>query len=171
MGTRITRFLPATLLLLAGTAFAVDWPTLKAGMWEMKTHMNQAEVQAVPPSIMCLDASVQKEMMEMSQGMQKSMCSSNDMRREGSKIIGTAKCKISGSNMMSQSITTFDGDAAYHTDVRATYDPPLSGMKESTSTIDAKYLGPCKAGMKPGDMSVNGQTINIRQMRGAAGKP
>jgi hypothetical protein len=36
-------------------------------------------------------------------------------------------------------------------------------------TITAKYLGPCEAGQKPGDMMINGMTMNIhtlQQMRG-----
>jgi hypothetical protein len=43
---------------------------------------------------------------------------------------------------------------------RATFDPPLKGMKESSTIIDGKHVGACKPGQQPGDMTLpSGQTI------------
>ena len=60
-------------------------------------------------------------------------------------------------------------DGEYHfngKDGTATYDPPLPNMpKESKTSVDAKWVGPCKAGQQPGDMTLEtGQTVNIKQM-------
>ena len=38
--------------------------------------------------------------------------------------------------------------------------------------LDAKWLGPCEAGQKPGDMMMaNGMTINVLDMQKMIGKP
>jgi hypothetical protein len=38
-------------------------------------------------------------------------------------------------------------------------------------TIDAKWLGPCGADMKPGDISIGGMKFNPAQMLGQRPKP
>jgi len=44
-------------------------------------------------------------------------------------------------------------------------------MKESSSVIEAKWLGPCKAGQKPGDIVMPGMpNINMDAMRKGASK-
>jgi hypothetical protein len=47
----------------------------------------------------------------------------------------------------------------------------MAGMKESSSVIEAKWLGPCNAGQKPGDVTIPGMpNINIEEMRKRAVK-
>ena len=95
---------------------------------------------------MCMDAAVQKEMMDMGMGTMKTMCTKNDIRREGNKVYGSAECKFGDSTMKSSSVTTFTGDTAYHTEVKSTYDPPMQGMPSANAVIDAKWTGACPAG-------------------------
>jgi hypothetical protein len=47
-------------------------------------------------------------------------------------------------------------DSAYKGDIKSTYDPPMHGMRESSSTLEAKWLGPCGAGQKAGDIVMPG---------------
>ena len=45
----------------------------------------------------------------------------------------------------------------------------MLNMKEMKTSIDAKWVGPCKPGQQPGDVTLEtGQTINIKQMMQAA---
>jgi hypothetical protein len=59
---------------------------------------------------------------------------------------------------------TLTGNTAYHTEIRASFDPPLKGTPaDSLTIIDGKHVGDCTAGQKPGDMTLpNGQQMNIR---------
>jgi hypothetical protein len=59
---------------------------------------------------------------------------------------------------------TLTSDTAYHTEIRASFDPPLKGTpRDSLTVIDGKHVGDCKEGQKPGDMTLpSGQQMNIR---------
>jgi len=103
--------------------------------------------------------------MNIGEGMRREMCSKAETRREGSKYIDDSVCKIGAGTMTSHSVMTVDGDAAYKTVVSATYDPPFMGMKESTTTIEGRNVGPCRDGLEPGDVvTATGQKFNLKSM-------
>jgi hypothetical protein len=156
----------------AATSLAQDYPKLKAGQWELTTITSKANGGAPPTkSTICTDEAVQKEMMTMGAGMSKEMCTKNEMRRDGAKLIGNAECKLGDSKIVSKSVMTLSGDTAYRTEISATYDPPFMGMKESQTTLEGKYVGPCRDGLVPGDfVGPNGQKFNVKgiaAMKGA----
>ena len=64
-----------------------------------------------------------------------------------------------------RAVFTGQFDTAYKADIKSTYEPPLQGMKESTSVLDAKWLGACKPGQKAGDISMPGMpNMNMNDM-------
>jgi len=164
--------LAGALLLAAASASAIDFPTMKPGLWE-STMSREGMPQKMTGTKMCMDAATQKEMMDMGMGTMKTMCTKNDIRREGNKVYGTAECKFGDATMKSSSVTTFTGDTAYHTEVKSSYDPPMQGMPAGNAVIDAKWSGACPADMKPGDVTLpDGRKINMRNMAaGAMGAP
>jgi hypothetical protein len=116
----------------------------------------------------CIDAAVQKEMLDLGMGSMKQMCAKNDIRRDGNRMYGEAECKLGESTMKSKSVTTFTGDTAYRTEVKATYEPPFMGRSSATTAIDAKWTGACPAGVKAGDVILpDGKTMNIHAATGA----
>ena len=164
--------LPAALLAVAfplaaaAPVLAQDFPKLKAGQWETTTTSAKTPGAAQNRITMCTDEAVQKQMMTMGEGMRREMCSKSDLRREGGKFVGDSVCTIGGATMTSHSVMTVDGDTAYRTVVTATYDPPFMGMKESTTTIEGRNVGPCRDGLKPGDVvTANGQKFNMTTMQ------
>jgi len=164
--------LAGALFLGAASAAAIDFPAMKAGLWE-STVAREGMPQKMAATKMCMDAAVQKEMMDMGMGTMKSMCTKNDIRREGNKVYGSAECKFGEATMKSSSVTTFTGDTAYHTEVKSTYDPPMQGMPSANAVIDAKWTGACPAGMQAGDVVLpDGRKVNMRAMAaGASGAP
>ena len=158
-------------MLCAGApALAQEFPRLKPGLWEVNVATARGNGAAPKVSTMCLDDSVQQVMYRMSTGMMAGMCSKHEMTISGSKVTTLANCDLGFTKMQSQSVMTLTGNSAYHTESHATFDPPMNGMKESTTMIDGKHIGPCKPGQQPGDMTLpGGQTMNIRQMMGAKG--
>ena len=62
-----------------------------------------------------------------------------------------------------RSVMTLTGDTGYHTEMRATYDPPFMGMKESQTASTASTSAPCRDGIVPGDFVMpGGQKFNIK---------
>jgi len=151
----------------AGPALAAqDFPKLKPGLWEMTTSSGRAP-DARSKSTLCLDASVQQEMIRMSSGMMAGMCSKSELKVSGNKFIGEAVCSLGGSTMKSKSVMTMNSDTSYRTEAEATFDPPLGGQTASKSVIEARHIGACKPGQQPGDLTTpTGQTINIRNVMG-----
>ncbi|CAG1010489.1 hypothetical protein BURK2_04045 [Burkholderiales bacterium] len=161
---------PLLGLFIAAPALAqsLDLPARKDGLWQMSTASAGS-----PPSIstMCIDKTFGKEMMQMGSGMQKEMCSKHDLKREGNKVHMHSVCKFGETLATTQGTAVFSGDTGYRMDMHTLYNPPVMGMKEAKTTIEAKWLGPCKPGQKPGDVTMaNGMTINMRGMGGMGGK-
>jgi hypothetical protein len=146
-------------------ASAQDFPKLKPGQWETTTVSSGTPGAPQNKITMCTDDSVQKQMMNIGEGMRREMCSKAEIRRDGGKYIGDSVCKIGPGTMTSHSVMTVAGDSAYKTVVSATYDPPFMGMKESTTTIEGRNVGPCRDGLEPGDVvTATGQKFNLKSM-------
>ncbi|MEP7182079.1 MAG: DUF3617 family protein [Betaproteobacteria bacterium] len=146
-------------------AAAADYPTLRNGQWELTTT-NSISGGAPRKMTLCLDASTQKAMLDMSVGMQKELCNRSDMRREGSRYITDAECKLGESVIKSHGVMAMTGDTAYRFESSATYDPPLmKDVRESKSVIEGRHTGACRDGLQPGDMvTPGGRTINLNQL-------
>lgn len=165
---KIVTVVGATLFVAgANLSIAQSLPKMKAGMWEntVMSDGTTAKGKGEPTkSTMCIDDTVMEQMMKMGQGISQSMCSKNTSQVSGNKMTGSVECKMGGSTINSTSVTTFSGDTSYRTEAKSVYTPPLYGMKENLTVTEAKYVGPCKAGMKPGDINTMGITMNIMEM-------
>jgi hypothetical protein len=159
----------AALFSAAAAAAAADeFPKLKAGLWQINMTSGKGEGRPARVSTMCLDDSVQREMYRMSTGMAAGMCSKHELKVTGNKVTTLANCDLGITKMESQAVMTLSGNTAYHTEARATFDPPLNGAREQSTVIDGKHIGACKPGQRPGDMTLpGGQTVNVRQMMGS----
>ncbi len=157
----------AMLTVAALPALAADeYPKLKAGQWEMLTDAGKGA--APRKTTMCTDDAVQKELIDMGVGMQKEMCSKNEMKRDGARVTSTSQCKIGESTIVTKAVMTFAGDTSYRTEIDSTYAPPFMGMKDAKTTMEGKYVGPCRDGLVPGDMLLpGGQKINIKNLGSA----
>ena len=168
INTKIVGVAGATLFVAgANLSLAQSMPKMKAGMWENTVMSDAAGAKGKgepTKSTMCIDDSVTEQMMKMGQGMAQAMCSKNTSQISGNKMTGSVECKMGGSTINSTSVTTFNGDTSYRSESKSVYTPPLYGMKETVTVTEAKYVGACKAGMKPGDINTMGITMNIIEM-------
>jgi hypothetical protein len=153
------------LLLATQPAFAApDFPRLRPGLWEMSNTMANRPGGPMRSTI-CLDSVLQQDMLNLSTGMMQGMCSKHELKVSGNRVTGDIVCRMGDSTMKSRSVMTMTGDTSYRTEARATFDPPFAGMSSTETVIEGRYVGACKAGQKPGDMTMpTGQTINIRNM-------
>ena len=155
--------------LVAWPAAAADMPTRKAGLWELKITM---EGGRVPPQTMqqCTDAAVDQQMTSSSGGLAREACAKRDVQVASGTVTINSVCKFGPVTMTSHADVVGDFDKAYTVKVKSKREggpsiPGLSQTGETSTTIEAQWLGPCKADQKPGDMIMpNGMKMNIRDL-------
>jgi hypothetical protein len=161
-------FLSTCLLMLLSVleARAVELPTRKAGLWEMKMARTGS---AVPDSTIqhCTDENTDKEMSSTFSPMAKEMCSKQDLQKTATGYVSDSVCKIGAMTVTSHSETTGDFNSGYVVKVTShTEGGPTGVARDSTSTVEAKWLGACKPDQKPGDMVMpGGIKMNIKDMQ------
>jgi hypothetical protein len=155
------------LVLTGAVASAASFnpPKRKSGLWEIK--ILNAKAKGAHTVQQCVDEKTDDLMKNEAAGMENLSCSKNEIRKEGDKIIAESICKMDGSTAKTRAIFTGRFDSAYKADVRSTYEPPMAGTREALTVIEARWLGPCKSGQKPGDISIPGMPdINEMMKKG-----
>jgi hypothetical protein len=155
----VFKMLSRQILILAAvcTASAVcsaaDFPARKPGLWQITMNHSNAKL---PPQVekVCLDKATDELLYKVGAGVSSKVCSKVDIHTSGGQVVVDSICNLGSSKVTGHSVTTMNGDAAYHTDVTTHYDPPLFGKSDSSQTHDAHWLGACPADMRPGDISV-----------------
>ena len=160
-------------LLILATAFAsqagaADAPKRKSGLWEMKTQMSgmPAGMPTQGPIQMCVDQASDNVMQEKAK--EKANCSVMDVNRGVGKVTIHSVCKFEETTATTDAVITGDFENSYKNDMNITYSPPRDGMSKMKMTQEARWLGPCKAGQKPGDVMMPGMPAmnagNVQQM-------
>jgi uncharacterized protein DUF3617 len=147
-------------LAAAPDARAVDLPVRKAGLWEMKIVQSET---SMPEMTMqhCTDETTDKEM-STAFSMSKEICSKQDIQKTATGYVSDSVCGVAGTTITSHAEITGDFNSAYT--VKSTARSGPSGAP-SASTIEAKWLGACKADQKAGDiMMPGGMKMNIKDM-------
>jgi hypothetical protein len=160
-------------LLIVVVGFAVspalaasfeDLPKRKPGLWEVTVNTGDSQRPPVT-NRMCLDPATDAALIKFGMGSANQICSKQDMSISGNVATIDAVCKIGTSQQITHSTITYTGNTAYKTQVKARFDPPFLGKTESSTSTEARWVGPCPADMKPGDMVVgNGVKINLNDL-------
>ncbi|WOH67370.1 DUF3617 domain-containing protein [Bradyrhizobium sp. BWA-3-5] len=154
----------AILLALAPmSAVAVELPVRKAGLWEMKVLSGGS----VPEMTMqqCTDETTDKDMSTAMSPVAKDICSKQDIQKTATGYVTDSVCGIAGVTVKSHAEITGDFNSAYTVKSTSHSEGGRVGAHDSTSTIEAKWLGACKADQKAGDiMMPGGMKMNIKDM-------
>jgi hypothetical protein len=146
-------------------ARAVEMPIRKAGLWEMKVLRTGSPV---PDMAMqhCTDETTDKEMSSSFSPVSKEMCSKNDIQKTATGYVTDSVCNVAGMSMTSHAEISGDFNSAYT--VKSTSHSaggPAGVPRDTTTTIEAKWLGACKPDQKPGDIVMpGGIKMNIKDM-------
>jgi hypothetical protein len=164
----------ALALACATPAAALDLPARKPGLWEIKMSMEGRNI-AMPSAQHCIDAETDRLMSAVGNARQE-MCSKRDVQKVGSTIVVDSVCKIGEATTTSHAVVSGDFNSAYTVKVSSKREggPTIPGMPADGTTnmsIDAKWLGPCAADQKPGDMIIAGRKMNVRDMPAVPGMP
>ena len=169
MKRRFDTHRPLSLLLLglaaaslAGSALAADTPKRKSGLWEINSQMDG--MPSMGAMQQCIDQNTDNVMQQQAK-KEKPDCSAMDVKSQGNKVTMHSVCKFEGTTATTDSVFTGSFDSAYKGDMKIRYNPPMHGVSESKMTMEAKWLGPCKPGQKPGDVIMpNMKGMNMNEM-------
>lgn len=152
--------------LFSLSAHSADALKRKSGLWEMKMQMAgmPAGMPGNGPMQMCIDQASDSVMQENAQ--EKANCSVMDIKQDVGKVTIHSVCKHESSTVTTDAVITGDFNSSYRNDMVMRYDPPMQGTKEMKMIQEARWLGPCMAGQKPGDVIMPGMPNIKRQQQG-----
>ena len=136
----------------------------KAGLWEMKVLSGAP----VPEMTMqqCTDETTDKDMSTAISPMAKDICSKQDIQKTATGYVTDSVCGVAGMTIKSNAEINGDFNSAYTVKSTSHSEGGMAGAgRDSTTTIEAKWLGACKADQKAGDiMMPGGMKMNIKDM-------
>jgi Protein of unknown function (DUF3617) len=166
------RLIRATsVLVLIGTmpAQAAEPPSRKPGLWQVKTSI---ENSSAPARVLqqCIDATTDQMMQSSAGPFDPAACRKREVQDSANSITIDSTCTVGGKAATAHSVITGSFDSAYTMTVAAQSEE-LPGGK-MTMTMEGKWLGPCAADQKPGDMIMgNGVKINLPEMLKRSASP
>jgi len=147
----------AFLVLISASVLAAELPTVKAGLWESKMSFDKRDGAGLAIQ-QCVDAStnqmIQSSFDAIFDAASEMACPKPDVQRSGDTITMAMTCTRAGKTTTARSVITGSFDSAYTMTVTSE-SAGLSGDKFNM-TVVAKWLGPCAADQKPGDMIMPG---------------
>jgi len=146
----------------APDARAVEMPLRKPGLWEMKLVRTGSPLPEMTMQH-CTDETTDKEMSTTFSPMSKEVCSKRDIQQTATGYVSDSVCSVGGASMTSHSDIVGDFNSAYTIKTTAHSDRGVAGIRDTTMTIEAKWLGACKPDQKPGDIVMpGGFKLNIK---------
>jgi Protein of unknown function (DUF3617) len=145
------------IALVPGVALGADLPPRKSGLWEIKMAFEgrpgaQAFQQCVDPET---DAIMQSSATNIG-----SQCSKRDVVKSGDTITIDSVCSVAGKEASSHAVVKGSFDSGYTMTVSSKSDAAAINL-----TVTGKWLGPCEAGQRPGDLILpNGIKLNLKDM-------
>jgi len=155
--------LGAGVFALSSAALAEDLPLRKAGLWEMKVVRTGG---AMPDMTMqhCTDPTTDKEMSNSASPLAKPVCSKQDIRKTATGFVTDSVCSVAGVSMTTHAEIVGDFNSGYSlTSTTHSDKGPTGKPLDATTKIEAKWMGDCKPGQKPGDIVMpGGMKFNVK---------
>jgi Protein of unknown function (DUF3617) len=150
----------AVMVLLATAPWpvlAADLPQRKAGLWKIEMAFEgrpgtQSIQQCIDPET---DAIMQSSATNIG-----SQCSKRDFVKSGDTMTIDSVCTVAGKEASSHAVVKGSFDSNYTMTVSSKSDAGAINL-----TVTGKWLGPCEAGQRPGDLILpNGIKLNLKDM-------
>lgn len=162
--------LAAACALVVTPALAIDMPTRKPGLWELKMTFEQPKR---PSHVIrqCTDAATDKLMNSNFGGSAQQTCAKQEIHQTNGAIVVNSVCAFAGMTTQSHAVITGSFDSAYKMEVTTKHvsgprPPGLGESGERRMAVSATWIGPCKKGQRPGDVIMpGGMTVNILDMK------
>jgi len=145
-------------------------PHRKSGLWEIKTTVSNTPNRLLTAQT-CIDQNSDDLWKQEAEPDDQMTCSKTTFHKEESNWVAESVCKVESSTATTRAVFTGSFDSSYRVESKSTYTPPLMGIKEGTTVMEAKWLGLCKPGQTPGDIVVPEIERMKQMMQGGAGNP
>ena len=161
---RRTALAAFAFLIVPAVASAVDYPTRKAGLWELTMTMTSGRTMAMSQ---CTDPSIDKDMIANANPSMQQACTRSELQKIATGYASDSTCKFGAMTTVSHSEISGDFNSAYTVTVTGHNTGGPAGVPADTNmTMAAKWIGPCKADQTPGDMVMpGGMKINVKEMQ------
>jgi len=156
---KAARFL--VLIFFATPALSAELPARKPGLWEIETTLPSPKL---PKQIIrqCVDAATDQMMQSRAGIGSQRECSKHDLQKSAGSITIDSTCTVAGKTRTSHVVITGSFDSSYTVIVTS----QSEGTESRNVTMAAKWIGPCAAGQKPGDVIMaNGMKMNIMDVQ------
>lgn len=153
-------------MLAAAALAADDLPKRKSGLWEIKMGAGG------PTMSQCVDQARDEAFRQMGNQMAQDMkCTTSNVQKGAGSYAFQQTCQMGSTKMTSSTKVTGNFETGYTMDMLTKYDPPMMGMAEAKTVMEAKWVGACKPGQRPGDVTMpGGMTMNMYDMLDAKKK-
>ncbi|HEV3160512.1 MAG TPA: DUF3617 family protein [Xanthobacteraceae bacterium] len=152
-------------LVFATSASAAELPARKAGLGEITSSASGRSMKMQQ----CIDASTDQAMQGHGGAAAGNDCSKRDVQKSGSTMTVDSVCTVAGKAVTSHIVVNGSFDSEYTMNITS---QGAARGGQSGVTLTARWLGPCAADQKPGDMIMpNGTRMNILNMPKARGQP
>jgi hypothetical protein len=152
-------------LVFATSASAAELPARKAGLWEITSSASGRSMKMQQ----CIDASTDQAMQGHGGAAAGNDCSKRDVQKSGSTMTVDSVCTVAGKAVTSHIVVNGSFDSEYTMNITS---QGAARGGQSGVTLTARWLRPCAADQKPGDMIMpNGTKMNILNMPKARGQP
>ena len=127
----------AAALAVATPAFALDLPTRKAGLWEIKMEFQGHSNLPMQTMKQCTDAASDKLMTYNFGGSAEKNCQKQDFSRSGSAIVINSVCAFGGATTTSHAVVNGDFNSAYTVEVTSKREGGPSDSRRGAGRRDA----------------------------------
>ena len=142
----------AVTLFTLGAGTTADIPLLKEGLWSahvVTTGNPGREVKQQTFSICRSHDSDRAEEIAGTTSLPVGCTKSPDVIQGNARSFSIS-CKNGDKSSITKSVVTYSGDIAFHVEAHTVFTPAVRGHITVDGITDEKYVGPCPAGLKPG---------------------
>ncbi|MDR1276309.1 MAG: DUF3617 family protein [Candidatus Accumulibacter sp.] len=144
------RLVAACAALFAAGAYGADVPKHKPGLWEIKTGGRVNSASSNIPLQFCVGKDTDN-ILNLEGKLSRQECDAPEVETGENRIRLRVRCSVTGGSVTTESVFEGTLDSAYHGKINYTIET-RNGRREFSITQEARWLGPCEAGQKPGDV-------------------
>jgi hypothetical protein len=143
-------FAAMVLAIAAHAANMPDMPSMKEGLWSMRSQTIQhpSEAKTETAASVCRKAGWNRVPLKVKTPRGK--CKSS-IESSGTKQRYEIACKVAAVVFKLTETKEITGENMMHTALDMSYSPPVDGVSGTTMIGEVAYISACPAGMKPGE--------------------